>query len=548
MFVSSSRTVLVLVCPCMIACSLPAPRGPQRGSAVAIAVPEIEAHVRYLSHDLLEGRAVGSRGIRLAELYIQSHFRALGLQPLFPGGSYLQRFQVMGSRPDPGATVEVVSGSGATVPLIRQKDFVVNSHSQGALQQVEGELVYCGYLIQASERGWDDIKKVDLRGKVLLVEVNEPGNTRGGIFDGRDMTYYGRWTYKFQQADRLGAAGILLIHDTHRATYGWDVVRNSWSKESFFLPEAATGRVSFAGWLHQDAVRRVLAAAGKDHLLLLPRAEKKAFAPIPLGLKVRVRQRPRFRTVTAQNVGAVLRGRPRPGRPRRQIVITAHHDHLGRDPLKKGDQIYNGAKDNCSASAAMLALSRYFARQPRKLQADLVFLSPTAEEVGMLGSGHFVDHLPAASRAMVANINLELTNVHGPTEDVYAIGARHSELDRHCKEAARNMGLDYIPEQGGPDGFFFRSDQLSFARAGVPGVWLHEGNRSRGPDKTLIVRKRLEYKKKHYHRVSDEVLPDWDLRGTVQIARWAAEIIRLLDQAERLPQFYPSSSFRRKAL
>ena len=514
-----------------------------------ITVSEIAAHIRYLSHDLLEGRAVGSRGIRLAALYHESHFRALGLEPLF-GHSYRQRFQLVGSRPDPGARLELLAGAGVQA-LTRLEDFVVNSHQRACPALVEGELVYGGYLIQAPRRGWDDIKGMNLRGKVLLVEVNEPGNREGGIFEGRNLTYFGRWTYKFQKASQLGAAGILLIHDTHRATYGWEVVRNSWSKESFFLPRAGEAGTAFAGWLHARAVQRALAAAGKQHHRLLALAQKKDFSPISLGLRVRVQQRPRFRAVTAENVGAVLRGRrshgagPQ-GRARRAIIVTAHHDHLGRDRRRRGDQIYNGAKDNCSASAAMLSLARHFAQRRHRLQTDLLFLAPTAEEVGMLGSRHFVQNLPLPAHNIVANINLELANVFGPTEDVYAIGARHSELDRYCRRAAHQQGLQYIEEQGGEDGFFFRSDQLSFARAGIPAVWLHEGNRSRGADARLVVRRRLEYRRKHYHRVSDEMQPDWDLRGVAQLAHWAAGIIRLLDRARQLPRFHKSSSFRRK--
>ena len=201
--------------------------------------------------------------------------------------------------------------------------------------------------------------------------------------------------------------------------------------------------------------------------------------------------------------------------------------------------------DNSSASATMLALATHLARGPR-LRDDVIFLAPTAEEVGMLGSGYFVRHLPVPRATVVANLNLELTNVFGPTEDVYAIGASHSDLDRTCGQAARNVGLDYGPEEGGMDGFFFRSDQLSFARAGIPGVWLHEGNRSRGDDRDLVRRRRLEYKRRHYHRVSDELQPDWDLRGAAQIGRWAAEIVRLLDRSRELPRFKATSSFRRK--
>lgn len=503
---------------------------------------EIEAHIRFLSDDLLEGRAVGSRGLSLAALYQENYFRSLGLEPVF-GLSYRQPLVLKGSQPDKRASLEIFSDE-VNLNFEIQEDFVVNSYREDCPEGVEGELVYCGYLIQASEREWDDIKGADLSGKVLIVEVNEPGNYPEGIFDGEDMTYYGRWTYKFEKASELGATGVLIIHNTKGASYGWEVVQNSWSGESFFLPDREN-RLFFQGWLHEGAAEMALQAAGYEREEFFEQAEKPDFKPIPLGLRVRVRQRPTFRSVESENVAGLLRGKSKKASGR-YIILSAHYDHLGKDASREGDQIYNGAVDNCSATASMLALARYYAQQPEDLKVNLVFLSATAEEEGLLGSDYFARHLPFPESSVLANLNFELTNVWGETEDVYAIGAKHSDLEDYCRMAAENLRLEYIPERGGNFGWFFRSDQLSFVRAGIPAVWLHEGVTSKGEDKDYILKKRDEYQKYKYHQVSDEIEKDWDLKGAVQMARWAQEIISLLSEAKELPRFKETSSFRRR--
>lgn len=507
-----------------------------------ITPQEIEAHIRFLSDDLLEGRSVGSRGLAIAALYQENYFRSLGLEPAF-GQSFRQPFVLKGSLPDHNASLEIFS-ENTQIDYEIYEDFVVNSEREDCPEGVEGELVYCGYLIQAPEREWDDIKGADLKGKVLLVEVNEPGNYPDGIFEGEDMTYYGRWTYKFEKASELGATGILIIHNTKGAAYGWDVVRNSWSGENFFL-EDKENRLFFQGWLHAEAAEKALAAAGLNRTAIVAQAETEDFKPVPLGLRVRVRQKPEYRSVATENVAALLRGKHKK-RKDRYIILTAHYDHLGRDPNREGDQIYNGAVDNCSASASVLSLARYYAQRPEKLKLNLVFLAVTAEEEGLLGSDYFARHLPFPESSALANLNFEMTNVWGETEEVYAIGGKHSDLDDFCREAAENMGLDYIPERLGQLGYFFRSDQLSFARAGIPAIWLHEGITSKGENKGYILEKNEEYRKHKYHKVADEIEEDWDLNGTVQIIRWAQEIISLLSETEELPQFKSSSSFRRK--
>jgi Zn-dependent M28 family amino/carboxypeptidase len=509
-----------------------------------ITVEEIAAHIRYLSDDLLEGRAVGTKGIEMAARYHEDYFRTMGLEPAF-GTGYRQSFPLKGSKPDPQATLEVGGPAVAVAPVLGE-EFVVRTEREDVPAEASGELVYCGYLVQAPERSWDDVKGLDLAGKVLLVEVNEPGNRPGGVFDGEDMTYYGRWPYKYEKAEELGAAGVLIIHDAKGAAYGWEVLRASWGNESFFLPDRAP-RLLFEGWIRGDTAARILASAKLDLGALREKAETPEFAPVPLGLTAKVRQRRVFREVQGVNVAGIVRA-GHPAAKKRTVVLSAHYDHFGPDAALEGDRIYNGAVDNCSASAAMLALAGFYAQRPERLRNDLCFVAVTAEEQLMLGSDHFARNMPFPVDTVVADINFEMTNVWGETEDVFAIGARHSDLDGICRDAAGKLGLRYIPERNGELGFFFRSDQLSFARAGVPGVWLHQGIVSRGPDRGLVQRKFEDYKLTKYHKVSDEIQPDWDLRGTLQIVDWAREIIAILQEREELPQFVPTSSFRRPAV
>ncbi len=508
---------------------------------VPVTTGELAAHIRYLSSDQLEGRAVGTKGIELAARYHEDYFRTMGLEPAFPSG-YRQPFELKGSRPDPQATL-TIGGPEAPLAPVLWDDFVIRSEREDAPAEASGELVYCGYLVQAPERNWDDIKGVDLTGKVLLVEINEPGNRPGGVFDGEDMTYYGRWPYKYEKAEALGAAGVLIIHDTKGAAYGWDVLRASWANESFFLADRAP-RLLFEGWVRGGTAGQILAAAKLDLKALREKAETPDFAPVPLGLKAAVRQHREYRTVEGVNVAGIVRAK-HPAATKRTIILSAHYDHFGKDETLPGDQIYNGAVDNCAASAALLATAGYFAQRPDRLKDDLCFVAVTAEEQLVLGSDYFARHLPFRKETAVADLNFEMTNVWGPTEDVFAIGARQSDLDAVCREAAEKLGLRYIPERNGELGFFYRSDQISFARAGIPGVWLSQGVVSKGPDKGLVQRKFDEYRATRYHKVSDEVQPDWDLRGALEIVDWACAIVSILQDREALPQFAPTSAFKR---
>jgi Zn-dependent M28 family amino/carboxypeptidase len=534
---SRAAPLLVLAAACLVLGSCQG----SRNRVEPITVDEVEKHLRNLSSDAFEGRALGSRGIELAARYQEDYLRTFGLEPAF-GTSYRQTFPLRGVKPDPQASMEISSPTVDITP-VPFDEFLVNTEREDCPAEAVGELVYCGYLIQAPERNWDGIKGADLKGKVLLVEINEPGNRPGGIFDGEDMTYYGRWTYKFEKAAELGAAGVLIIHNTKGAAYGWDVLRNPWLSEGFILPDRHP-QLLFQGWITGDLAEKVFRSVKQERAALWAKAETVDFAPVPLGLTVKVKQKPVFRPVDGFNVAGIVRAK-HPAARKRMIVLSAHYDHFGKDETLKGDQIFNGAVDNCSASASLLALAGYYAQRPERLKDDLCFVAVTGEEKLFLGSDYFVRHLPFPASTVVADINFEMINVWGETEDVFAIGAKYSELDGVCRQAAENMGLRYIPERNGELGFFFRSDQLSFARAGIPGVWISQGIVSKGSDKGYIQRKFEDYRMTKYHQVTDEIQPDWDLRGTLQIIRWAEEIISILQERESLPQFLPTSSFQR---
>lgn len=507
-----------------------------------ITTDEIAGHIKFLSDDLLEGRAVGGRGIELAARYQEDYFKTFGLEPAF-GTGYSQVFPLRGVTTDPAMQLEVLAS-----PRIVAKpyeEFVVATERVDSPEEVSGELVYCGYMIQAPEKDWDDIKGLDLHDKILLCEINEPGNRPGGNFEGEDMTYYGRWTYKFEKAAELGAAGVLIIHNDKGAAYDWEVLRNGWTKERFFLPDKSDP-LPFEGWISEPLAETVFKAARLDRQALLAKAETVEFAPVATGLRVVVRQRPTFRTVEAKNVAGIVRAKNRHANGR-MIIVSAHYDHLGKNNAVEGDdKIYNGAVDNCSASASMLVLASYYAQRPEELRDDVCFVGVTAEEEGLLGSDYFARHLPFPADKVLADINFEMTNVWGETEDVFAIGGAYSGLDQVCREAAEGLGLEYTMARNGHLGFLFRSDQLSFIRAGIPAVWLHQGIRSREGDRDAVLRAFEDYEKTKYHKVTDEFNPNWDLRGTVQIINWARGIINRLSDRKEAPRLPGGSPFSRK--
>src|SRR5690348_4544265 len=365
--------------------SLPAPASPS-GSLPAVSTAAMDAHLKYLADDLLEGRAPATRGGALAAKYIAAQFEALGLEPAANDGSYFQPVALVGMTPHPS----LVWGKGGTTrPLVFLDDFVAWAERPESHIVADGELVFVGYGVQAAEWRWDDYKDVDVRGKVLLMLVNDPGLQDSTIFNGRALTYYGRWTYKLEEAARRGALGAILVHTTESATYGWDVVRGSWSVEQFKLDRLATPSIAFAAWVTHDAAQAALAQAGLNLDSLTRAAARRDFRPVTTGVRVSVDVKSELRHVHSANVVARLPGSD-PTFARQAVLFTAHWDHKGIGPAVNGDSIYNGAEDNASGVAAMLAAAQAAAQLEPRPRRSLLFVATTAEESGLLGSEAYV--------------------------------------------------------------------------------------------------------------------------------------------------------------
>jgi len=484
---------------------------------------EIRAHLRFLADDLLEGRGVGTRGDLLTQAYLETSLAASGLAPAFPDG-FRQPVRLRRVQPDPELELEFAGGADAVSRLGVGEQLLALMPLPDRQGELRGELLFAGYGISAPQWGWDDFKDVDVAGKILMVLVNEPGRDRPDLFEGRALTWHGRWVAKLEEAARRGALGVLLIHTTEDAGYSWDVVRNSWSGAAFFDAEAPAPS-PLRGWIRNDAARGVLASAGLDLGALRAAAESPDFRPVATGLTVTARGHCPIDTVVTANVAGVVPGRGEA--PRRTVVVSAHHDHFGISTPEHGDAIYNGALDNGSALALLLSLARAVADRPDPLAADVLFLAPAAEEEGMLGSAAFVRRSPVPRERILADLNLEMTWVWGPTRDLIAIGGDRSELGAVIAEVAHRHGLVMAPEQAPEQGFFFRSDQLSFARAGIPAVWIDCGETLADGRDARDLRRR--YRESAYHHPSDEVEPGWDLGGTVQLGNVLLDLLATLD-------------------
>jgi Zn-dependent M28 family amino/carboxypeptidase len=518
------------------ACRRPDPVETAMGEIRAEA---IEAHLRFLASDLTEGRAPGTRGIEVAAEYVAAQFRRAGLAPAVGDTSYFQRVPFVGMTPDP--QLAFVAG-GRRFPLRYRDEFVAWSGEQVPEVAAEGEVVFVGYGTYAPEFDWDDYKDVDVTGKVLLVLVNDPGKTEPGRFRGDTLTYYGRWTYKFEEAARRGATGAVLVHTTELAGYPWSVVRASWGGEQFELPQrAGEPRVPVKGWIPWEVAARVLAAAGQDLDALYAAAQRPDFRPVETGVRMAARVRTRLRRIESSNVAGLLRGRARPDEV---VVYTSHYDHLGIGTPVNGDSIYNGARDNASGTALLLALADAFARLPKPPERSVLFLAVTAEEQGLLGSRYYAENPLFPLEKTAANVNMDAVNVWGATEDIVVLGADRSTLGPIVEEAARAEGLvlegDPFPGQG----YFFRSDQFSFVRRGVPAAYVEQGWTFVGRPPGWGEARHAEYNERDYHQPSDEIRPDFDYAGAVQQGRVAFRIGWQVANMREFPEWLPGAEFK----
>ncbi len=532
---------------------------PPPQAAVHQALQQVEAasmlaHIQTLSSDDFEGRSVGTRGGEVTVDYLTAEFRRMGLAPGNPDGSYVQRVPLTGHTSTARATASV---AGRQFELRVPQDLVAWSYRRESSVQVQqSELVFAGYGVKAPEYGWDDFKDVDLRGKTLLVLINDPQipdplhpeQLDDTQFKGKAMTYYGRWTYKYEEAAARGAAAVLIIHETATAAYPYQVVVNSNNGENF---EIHTGQPNahfpaVPAWIHRDAARALLAAAGWDLDALKQAALRRDFRPVPLKATIDVAVAKQWRDLDSANVIARIEGSD-PGLRDQYVIYTAHWDHFGWDPSLPGtkhDQIYHGASDNASGVAALLELARAFKALPQAPRRTVLFMATTAEERGLLGAQYYAEHPLYPLRDTLADINMDGMNAWGPTRDIEVIGWGQSDLDERLVRAAQGQGRVVNPDRNPELGYFYRADHLEFARVGVPALYTKRGLDYLDKPPGFGAASLADYTANDYHKVTDVVKPGWDLSGAVQDVQLLFLVGYDVAQGSAFPQWKPGSEFK----
>jgi len=513
-----------------------------RGTTITTA--EIDGYLRFLSSDLLEGRAPATRGGALTAAYLASQLRAFGLQP-GNDTSYLQSVPIDVVTADAGSMKLEASGK-ATATFRHPDDVVVWAGSAVPASAAAGELVFVGYGANAPEYRWDDFKNVDVRGKVLLILVNDPPAPADepNHFGGRAMTYYGRWTYKFEEAERRGAAGALIVHTTQAAGYPWQTVVGSWSRENRMSPrpQGASAPLGVRGWITSEAATAMLRQAGLDLDTLSARATRRDFAPVATGITVDLSFRNSVRNLRSDNVVGIVRGGD-PDLRDEYVVFSAHWDHFGIGPVVRGDSIYNGALDNASGTADLLAVARAAAAgaPPRR---SLLFAFVTAEESGLLGSAYFAENPTVPAEKIIANLNVDGGNLLGRTRDLRVLGDNKSSLGPALAAMVRPRGMRLTPDEHPERGYFYRSDHFSFAKAGIPSVSIGAGTDFIGRPREWGPQQQEEYTSMRYHQPSDEYRPDFDLTGAVQLSEIVLGFGRHVANAAARPTWNRDAEFR----
>lgn len=500
----------------------------------------IRAHVQFLSSDLLEGRGVGARGGQLAEQYLASQLAVAGLKPGGENGTWYQTVRLIGVQTLPSSRL-MAEKDGQTLELRWQQDFVGATHRQREQEEWEAEAVFVGHGIVAPQENWNDYK-TSVKGKLVVLFTNEPQPDNPKVFKGRALTYAGRWTYKFEEALRQGALGALIIHTTETAGYGWEVVRNSWSKEDPQVPLEGQSALQFAGWVTQEAGERLLKMAGYSVPQLLKAADERSFRPIPLGIRFRGSFQARLRSIESRNVLGLVEGSDAQ-RKSQYVIYSAHWDHLGRAVAVGGDDIYNGAIDNATGCGIVLETARAWAALERKPRRSAVFLFFTAEEAGLRGSEYYARHplYPPGRTAM--NINYDALYPWGRTRDLILLGAERTTAWKTLQQAAARMGLrlssDPAPEQGS----YYRSDHFMLARAGIPAFIVKMGVEFEGKPAGWGQELFRKYNSQHYHQPSDEFDENWDFSGLEQAARFGFLAGRLIADQDQLPGWQKGDEF-----
>jgi Zn-dependent M28 family amino/carboxypeptidase len=503
---------------------VPAISGVPRGAAQAAASidPEkIRAHVRFLASDLLEGRGPGTRGAELAAEYIATQFALDGLKPAGDDGTYFQKVSLYAVHTNEDQTsFQFVPKDGAPIALNYGTDYVTKDETGGGSADIDAPIIFVGYGIDAPEYHWNDYAGVDVKGKVLLVIVNEPPSEDPAFFEAKTMTYYGRWTYKYEEAARLGAAGVLIIHRTDLASYPWAVVRNSQSVEKSYLSGDPSATLRAASWIQLDVARKLLATAGLDVDKEIEAAGKPGFHAVELPVRLKAHVSSQVRKYDSANVIAELPGTDATSGHDQAVIYSAHYDHLGIDPNLKGDNIYNGAADNGTGCGILLELARAWAASSAKPPHSIFFASVTAEEQGLLGSQYLGMHPPVPASQIALDLNYDMLNPIGIPTAAEVSGAERTTFYPEVEQTAKAFNLTIQPDQFPGAGHYYRSDHFSFARVGVPSFSIGQGTLFEGHDAAWGVAQEEDYNEHRYHQPADEYKPEMDFRGDAKMARF----------------------------
>ena len=490
----------------------------------SIDAEKIRAHVRFLADDLLEGRGPGLRGAEIAANYIATQFALDGLQPGGDNGSYLQQINMVGVKAIADRTsFEFVPLNGQATPikLTYGEDYTVSNQQHEALAELNAPLVFVGYGVTAPEFGWDDYAGVDVKGKVIVCIVGDPPSDDPKFFAGKALTYYGRWTYKFEHAAKMGAIGALIIHRTDLASYGWGVVRNSNTSEKTYLRDDANPKLQAASWIQLEVARKLFTASGLDLDKQMTAAGQRGFKAIalPMGLKAHVAST--IRPFQSANVVGIL---PGSGSAKNAVMYTAHYDHLGFVPGMPGDNIYNGAADNGTGCGILLEMAHVWAASGLKPPAPVIFASVTAEEQGLLGSEYLGQHPPIPAAQVGLDINYDMILPVGIPQEINVNGAQHTTFYPTVQVTAKRFRLTIVPDPRPEAGSYYRSDHFSLSRVGIPAFSVDTGSLYEGHDRAWGVAQEKDYNDNRYHNFTDNYTPDMDFRGNAKLARFGMEI------------------------
>ncbi|NIG55192.1 M28 family metallopeptidase [Chitinophaga sp. Cy-1792] len=511
-------------------------------AAAAINEAGFTKHISKLASDAFEGRKPFTRGEDSAIQYIAAQFKALGLKP-GNGNSYFQDVPMVNIFSKPAGNL-VIKGKNDSITLQYLDDYVAATRRvQDQVKLQNSDLVFAGYGIVAPEYHWNDYAGLDVKGKTVVVLINDPGFADSTLFKGHIMTYYGRWTYKFEEASRQGAAGVIIIHETAAASYPWKVVRSGWSNSKLHLQTADNNmsRTIMEGWISQESAKKMFALAGISPDIM-EQARKKGFKPVDLHLKTSLVINNTIKKSTSHNVLAILPGSKR---PQECVVYSAHWDHFGIGETVKGDSIYNGAVDNASGTAGLLELATAFAQVKPVPERSVLFLAVTGEEQGLLGSEYYASHPVFPMNKTVADINLDVLNFFGKTKNITVIGLGQSELDEYAQRAAAKQGRVITPEDHPEGGWFFRSDHFNFAKKGVPGLYIGPGTDAIGQAPGWAKEQIATYNRERYHSPKDEFDPaTWKLDGMVQDIRLLFDVGLTLSNESTFPKWKTTSEFK----